>query len=359
MITEQTHITLNGKTYSGSSLTAVIGSGLKPQTGDEYEHEIYSFLKEWLDDSDHIEMFTSGSTGKPAPVRLKKAHMVNSARLTVTTLNLGNTDTALLCLPVRYIAGKMMIVRAFVAGYNLLTIKPSGNPFQELANEISFTALTPHQLFHSIEKLRHNMVKKTIIGGGEIPVNLENEMKDLPGDVYATYGMTETSSHVALRRVNGKDRSESYHAMKDIRFSTDARECLVIDAPMLSDHKIVTNDVVELIDNSHFRWLGRVDNVINSGGIKIFPEVLEKKVSGFIKVNFFIGALPDKKFREKTVLFLESDPLSPVRKKALSEELEKVLAPYEMPRDIVCLNRFYFTKTGKILRTETLTQVMV
>ncbi|MFO7657886.1 MAG: AMP-binding protein [Bacteroidales bacterium] len=348
------NIRLNGRFYDSDTLLSIIADTCRINKMTAYPKEIFQFIKEWFDDKDTVDVHTSGSTGEPKTIYLKKAHMIGSAKLTQQFFGLDKETTALLCLPIRYIAGKMMIVRAFVSGYNLLTSTPGPNPFESIKNPVDFTALTPHQLCHAIEDIRRLKIKKIIVGGGEISPELEKETIGLSTEIYASYGMTETCSHVALRKVNGKDVSGFYRALPGITFETDDRECLVIHAPAISDNNIVTNDVVELIDITRFRWLGRFDNAINTGGIKVFPETVEKKISGIIDKPYFIGKAADKAFTEKLVLYIEGSSVTPAASAAITNTLRGVLKPFEIPKEIVFIENFIFSESGKILRDNTL-----
>ena len=354
MSTGYTNIKLNGINYNKNQLQKIT-EGLTYNSAERNFHlQVLGFIQEWLNDSEFIYANTSGSTGNPKSIRLKKESMINSAELTGRFLNLNSTVRAMLCLPVEYIAGKMMIVRAFVCGYDLALVKPGANPIGESDNKTDFVALIPYQLYHSLESLKRKPAMKIIVGGGEIPFVLEEKIKTLRHDIFATYGMTETCSHVALRKINGKDRTEIYTALEGITFEQDERECLVINAPMLADQKVITNDVVSLMDKTRFKWLGRFDNVINSGGIKIFPETIENKIAGLIEHEYFIGAVADTQLTHRSVLVLRQKRLSEQEKDKIVQKLEKVLSKYEMPKEIHCMAKFVYSPNGKLLRKQTM-----
>jgi O-succinylbenzoic acid--CoA ligase len=316
-----------------------------------------AFLKSWFDNNDYIEVLTSGSTGKPKIIKLQKQSMMNSASMTCRYFNLNEESSALLCLPADYIAGKMMIVRAFVSGFNLLAVKPSSDPFQNLNAIIDFTAITPFQFINSYQSLQETPVKKIIVGGSQVSLHLQKLMESLKVEIYETYGMTETCSHVALRKLNGNNASEYFEILQDIEISHDQRNCLLIKAPLLTSEQLVTNDVVEIIDMQHFKWLGRFDNVINSGGVKIFPEQVEKKIEPFIDNRFFIGTLPDKELNQKVVLLIEGQPLDQVQEEILNQQMSSVLGRYEKPRQILYLPAFEVSSSGKILKSKILSSL--
>ncbi|MBN2215362.1 MAG: AMP-binding protein [Bacteroidales bacterium] len=350
-------IRLNGIFYKRQSLLKLFSDkgwfgSVEPATT-----QVLKFAGEWLDDRDYITLLTSGTTGNPKKIRLLKDSMVRSAMLTQHFFSLDDSKNALLCLPTGYIAGIMMIVRAFVTGYNLITAPPSANPLENIRQSVDFTALTPYQLYHSLGDIRRLNIRQIIVGGGEIPAELEKKIMNIPSDIYATYGMTETCSHVALRKLNGTDAADNYTALEGISFLQDQRQCLVIDAPMLSVKKIFTSDVVELIDNKHFRWLGRCDNVINTGGIKVYPEAVEKKIHGLFNRPFFISSVKDSKLSEKLIIVVEGEHLTKEQEYRLLKQFRARLGRYEHPKEFLYIKRFRYTRSGKILRKESLEKI--
>ena len=348
-------IKLNGIIYTQKNLGKLLNTN---EPKDSWHNAIYHFLKNWYDDSDFILSQTSGSTGKPKGIQLAKASMRNSARMTNQFFGLTDDKTALLCLPASYIAGKMMLVRALVGGFNLITVEPSANPFLNLQTPIDFTAITPYQLFHSAESLHSKLVQKIIVGGGPVTNKLEKLASEIPSALYETYGMTETCSHIALRRFNGAEKSDFFTILNGVNIHKDERECLVITAPHLLDDEIKTNDIVELIDPKSFRWLGRADAVINSGGIKIHPEQVEKKLDGIIPTSYFITSLPDELLENKVVLVIESDTYSSEKELSLINEFGIKLGKYELPKQILYIPEFVYSESNKVLKIDTLNKVL-
>ncbi|ESU24779.1 menE protein [Flavobacterium enshiense DK69] len=300
------------------------------------------FVLEWFDENNYVEVTTSGTTGTSKIIRLKKEAMVNSALATAAFFDLKSNCKALHCLPMQYIAGKMMLVRAMVLGWDLDFVKPDSRPLDGNEKNYDFAAMVPLQVENSIEQL--HLVKKVIIGGAKLNPDLSNKLKQLPADFYETYGMTETITHIAAKRI----QDTAFSVLPGIVISTDERNCLVIDAPRLSDIKIVTNDVVELQDGSKFVWLGRFDNVINSGGVKLFPERIEEKLGRKIPYRFFVIGKPDTSLGEKLVLVIESSPYE------LETSLFDDLGKFEKPKEILFVPKFSETETGKIKRAETI-----
>lgn len=247
------------------------------EKGKDDEKAIGKFILEWLDGNDFITVKTSGSTGIPKNITLQKEHVFNSAEATVTYFDLKEQTKALLCLPSEYIAGKMMLVRAMTAGWDLHTAAPEKNPLEGIDGDFDFTAMVPYQVFHSLADL--HKVKKLIVGGGAVPWKLEQQLQQVPTSVFATYGMTETISHIAVRPINGKEKSTLFSALPKVNFSQNENNCLQIHASEISEETVATNDVVELISSTSFKFLGRIDNVINTGGVKVHPEAVEEKLS--------------------------------------------------------------------------------
>jgi O-succinylbenzoic acid--CoA ligase len=349
------NIKLNGLFYNSENLDELFKMDA---SADSWQNAIHSFLKNWFDDSDVVITFTSGSTGKPKEIRLSKRAMRNSAEMTNRFFGLNAESTVLLCLPATYIAGKMMLVRAMVGGFNLLTVEPSANPFENLNQPIDFTAITPYQLFQSAESLKNGQVRKIIVGGSPVTGKLEQLVSTIPAELYETYGMTETCSHIALRCLNGDKKSEYFTVLGGIEIHQTKHGCLVIDAPHLLEYEIQTTDVVEIISENSFRWLGRADSAINSGGVKIHPEQVEKKLEGLINSTYFISSIPDEKLDYTIVLVIESEEYTHQQTADLKTQLNVVLDKYEVPKQIFFLPSFIYSASNKILRKETLAKAI-
>lgn len=314
--------------------------------GQEHEKDLGVFLLDWLDDKEIIQLTTSGTTGTPKTITIKKQSMVHSAIATGNYFNLHPQDTALLCLPARYIAGKMMIVRAMMLGLELEIMPPTSHLDDLLSHKnYDFVAIVPLQAENSLEKL--SQFKKIIIGGAKVSDDLANKLKEIKSDIYETYGMTETITHIAAKKI-GEDY---FSTLEHVVISQDDRNCLVIDVPSISDEQIVTNDIVEIFDERHFKWIGRYDNVINSGGIKLFPEQIEAKLMSEITNRFFITGLPDAVLGTKVTLVIEGDPMDIDSK--IFEKLDK----FEKPKDIIFTPKFVETDTKKISRIKTIEQL--
>ncbi len=310
--------------------------------------DVALFLEQWFDDNDFVVVKTSGSTGVPKNIRLSKKAMIESAIATGSFFGLSSKTTALLCMSPEYIAGKMMLVRALVLGWHLNIVPPSSQPLKNSNKTYDFSAMIPMQVEKSLSELHR--IKKLIIGGGSISHQLLSKLQDVPTQAYATYGMTETITHIAVKSLN-QPAENYYKTLPNITIEKDKRDCMVINAPRISKEKIITNDVVRLISDSQFEWLGRYDSIINSGGIKLIPEEIEQKLSPYISNRFFIAGIPDRLLGEKTILIIEGKE-SP----HLLEEIKEysILSKYETPKEIFFLPQFIETDTQKIQRKKTL-----
>ena len=294
---------LDGLSYKYNDLMEIAYSYVKE--GLPYQQELGNFLLDWLDAKDYVIVKTSGSTGRPKKIKIKKQAMVNSAIATGDFFNLKPGSKILHCLPSNFIAGKMMIVRAIILGLELDMVEPAVQPLIDYEKDYEFCAFTPMQLKFFAKYLKN--IKTVIVGGGRVSKSIVDLIKDKKPNVYETYGMTETVSHIAIKKLNnfkGQVGETYFTTLPEIIVSKDERGCLVIDAPNLANDKIVTNDIVNIISDKSFEWLGRFDNVINSGGIKLHPEKIEEKLSKIITTRFFVTGISDAKLGQKLVLII-------------------------------------------------------
>ncbi len=339
-------LTLDGITYSREEMLCFLKG--KPEYAG-----LYTFLSQWFDGDAHIKVHTSGSTGKPKELVVRKEQMMQSARLTCEFLNLRKGDTALICMSMDFIAGKMMAVRALVTGLDLHFIHSCGHPFEKVEQPFRFVAMVPLQVFNSLqvpeERERLKQTEILIIGGGAIDSLLEDQLNDFPGEIYCTYGMTETLSHVALRRMNGPEASHSYYPFSSVALSLSPENTLVIDAPLVSDERLETNDIAEIHADGSFDILGRKDNTINSGGVKIQIEQVEAKLKSLFHTPFAITSQLHPKFGEIVVLLV----VPPVDEDYLKVEMAKILSPYQIPKKIIEVDAIPQTGSGKINRAKT------
>ena len=324
------------------------------------------FLSEWNNDSDRVLVHTSGSTGKPKPMMVEKKRMLNSARITCDFLGLKPGDSALLCMSLDYIAGKMVVVRSIERHLHLISVSPCGHPLKDIDlkdvnGEITFAAMVPMQVYNTLqvpeERERLTHIRHLIIGGGAIDASLEKELQALPGNIaiWSTYGMTETLSHIALRRINGAEASEWYQPFDSVKISQTEEGCLVIDAPLVCAETLVTNDIVEIesyiynkVEKLRFRIKGRKDNVICSGGIKIQIEEVEEFLKPHLEKPFMLAKKKDEKFGEIAVLLSEDKGI-----KKVEATIRRLLSDhkYWIPREFLHVDHLPLTETGKPKRS--------
>lgn len=319
---------------------------------DSFQASLADFLAEWFSPADTLWVQTSGSTGTPKRMQVEKRRMMNSAMLTVSFLNLQENDDALLCMPLKYIAGKMVVVRALIAKLRLVLISPCGHPLENIGKIPAFAAMIPLQIYNSLktpaEKERLKQIRHLIIGGGAIEHSMEEELKNFPYDVWSTYGMTETLSHIALRKLSGYSASEWYTPFSNVTLSSAPDGTLIIDAPSVCSQRLGTNDIVEFNSQGQFRVLGRKDNTINTGGVKVQIEQIEAALYPYMPLPFQITSAPDPKFGERIVLLIEgcTKKITPELEGIMGKAFDKLPA-YWRPKQIVFVASLPMTETGK------------
>lgn len=307
---------------------------------EKWGNEVYSFIKDWFSDEDFIISKTSGSTGIPKEIKIPKSAMKMSAQMTGKFFGLNEGNFALLCMPVNFIAGKMMIVRSIELKLKLYCIEPKSKINLDFIDQIDFAPMTPMQVENSFDEL--TKIKILLIGGAPLSDELKHKLLPLKTQSFESYGMTETITHIALKEIS----EEFFTTLEKIKIRKDERDCLIIKTPYFEE-EIITNDIIELKNEDEFKWLGRFDNVINSGGIKLFPEQIETRFKPFIKEEFIISSLPDLTLGQKLILIIESETSNfqlPTSK----------ISKFEIPKEIYFLNEFPRTESGKIKRNEIL-----
>ncbi|GAB5539018.1 MAG: AMP-binding protein [Salibacteraceae bacterium] len=350
-------LSLNGTKRSLQGWRAHAQQQLQEGYGIGDLEEILEFVVDWSNRKEWIPARTSGSTGRPKNIKIQKEQILASAERTLQTLKLKEGDSALLCLPNRFIGGKMMIARSIVGGLDLHITKNTAKPQLPENVTISFAAVVPYQM-NSITKdaeatKRWKKVKKIIIGGGHVDNALEAKLREWPNEIYESFGMTETISHVALRKITGEKERQPFRVLDDISVELDDRGCLVIHSEALPKNPTITNDIVKMEDERSFHWLGRADNLINSGGVKIIPEVLEKIIKPLFNTRFFIAGLKDEDLGERAALVLESQPLSEIDEEEIMKDLRSDLSKFEVPKEICYVDEFVETENGKVNRKKT------
>lgn len=326
-----------------------------------FEKNTFHFIRLWLTGCETFHLKTSGSTGEPKIITLTRQQMEASASLSRQALELKTGYNALVCLDTRYIAGQMMLVRSFITGMRIICADPSANPFEKLPQpqSVDFIALVPYQVYHILESpfaFKLNEVRTVIIGGAWLENSVVEKLKPYKANFFATYGMTETISHVALQRLNGSLASDEFHTLPGIEVNVDSRGCLIIQTPYTMT-ALVTNDLVELISPSRFKWRGRWDNIINTGGVKVSPEKIESDLQPVfaalnMKQRYLISSEPDRYLGNKIVLVIEASVIDNTLTAKMFNRFPGSLSTFEIPKSIVGLYPFPETDTGKIKREE-------
>lgn len=331
-----------------------------------YEASAIRFCQEWLSGKDTFRLHTSGSTGKPKPIELTRTQMQASAELTAATFGLKPSDSALVCLNVEFVAGTMMLVRGLVNQLTLYVVEPSNEALNQLSPEIhfDFAAFVPLQLESLLQNAspqrlhQLNSMKAIIVGGAAINLPLRLQIQQLSVPVYSTYGMTETTTHVAIKRENGPIPENYFTVLDGVKIGIDQRHCLNIKGPMTNQQLIQTNDVVELLNDAQFRLVGRFDNIINSGGIKIQPEKVEGAIGEVLAAmgltnRFFAYSIPDQRLGNALVLVVESSTNQSFKLDEINKALTNQLSRYEIPKKWFFVEKFVETPTSKIDKNAT------
>lgn len=328
-------------------------------TENIFEKKIIFFLDEWVSDSKTVKIQTSGSTGTPKIFEVEKNRMLNSAKMTCNFLGLKLGNSALLCLPIEYISGKMMIARAFERKLKLIVEEPSLTPLKKINEKIDFCAMTPLQVENSLDKI--HLIKNLIIGGAAVSENLKNKIDEIlkasptENRIFETYGMSETLSHIALKQIFPQ-KEEFFTVLEDVEISLDDRNCLAIFAPKLNPERLQTNDIVEFgysesdqLNKSKFKFLGRYDYVINSGGVKIFPEKIENLLKKTIEKELIFVGKPDEMLGEKLVLVIEGKESDEINQQLSKINYEN---KFHVPKKVIYLEKFPRSDNGKVLRKQ-------
>lgn len=307
--------------------------------------DVVMFINQWINNKNYINVETSGSTGKPKSIKILKEHMLESAKMTCSYFNLHENHNALLCLSAKHIGGIMMIVRAIFSKMNLIIVNPNANPLKNTRIPIDFVAMVPYQVSKTIDKNLDKLqkVKNLLIGGGTINYSLEKKLKLNKINAFHTFGMTETISHIAIRDIL---EGNIFNCLEGINISKNENECLIIEAPKIGQRKLQTNDIIEQINSKSFIWKGRKDFAIESGGLKMHPEIIEQKLAPFINKRFIVSALPDINLNNKLILIIEG-------KINIPKQLFDVLDKYEQPKEVFFITKFIETESGKINRLKT------
>ncbi len=362
MLAQELTLRLNGEVYSAQNIRAKLqayrsASSETKSKEEEIHEDVLIFLHEWFTPSPEIEIQTSGSTGKAKRLKASKEAMLSSAEMTCTFLGFGKETNALLCISPKYIGGMMMIVRAMLYNMHLSLAGVQSNPLLQVDEQIDFIALVPMQVQAILDepssKDKLKAISQVIIGGASLNDKLLKELKGFPNAIYSTYGMTETLSHIALRRLSGKGASILYQALPNIQLNLSEKGTLSILAPYIYEEWLHTNDIVKLNEDNSFEVIGRIDNVVNSGGVKLQIEVLEEEIRKIIPQPFALTSVPDERLGNALVLLLQDDTKGTNKQEAkrnLLNKLKKALPPYSAPKDIIYCTEIPLTENAKVDR---------
>jgi len=358
------YLLLNGNKFYYDEISEYSFRNSIPLNG--YESKVLEFCRNWLNGVQEFPMQTSGSTGEPKGIILTRRQLEASARRTINLLDLQAGDTALVCLNTDFIAGMMMLVRGFVADLQLTVVEPVRNPLSLVSQEeqIDFASFVPLQLQIIQQEMPEalpqlNRMKGILVGGAPVTPTQQRELQRIKPPIYLTYGMTETASHIAVRRLNGPLATDYYKVLDGIKVGIDKRGCLTIQGDVTNQELLVTNDIVEFLTPTRFRWIGRADNVINTGGVKVQVEKVELAIAEALSdwensTRFFIASQPDELLGEKIVLVMEGERHPEAREQELFDRLHALLQKFEVPKQIIYSPSFSETATGKVYRQGTL-----
>ncbi len=336
---------------------------LDPRKLDDAERAAIDFIRNWQAGKSSFTFHTSGSTGEPRPISFRREQLMASAQLSIEALRLKAGMKVLVCLDARFVAGALMLVRCLVNSMDIILQRPTSHPFSLYSEPVDFVALVPLQVSLLLDEnpslLNRRMT--VIIGGAPLKESMVARLQEVQAECYATYGMTETLTHIALRKLNGEGKQHAFHLLPGVQAKNNEHGCLVISAAHL-DTPIVTHDLAEWTDKDSFRILGRSDQVINSGGVKVHPHHVELIIERTIEeqghlFRFFVAGRPDPQLGEHVCLIIEGQPLAKAIEGALLGHVNQWLSPYERPRQVIYVPKFIETSTQKIDRRATLSAI--
>jgi O-succinylbenzoic acid--CoA ligase len=326
---------------------------------DSLHQHSFVLIQQWLNGAELFTFHTSGSTGAPKPIQLQRSQLLASAQGTIEALGLTSQEHVLVCMNTQFIGGAMLLIRALMLNAEITLMEPNSHPLSLIETNHPFTlaSFAPLQVFPLMsnqhqEHEKLNRFNHILVGGAPIDVALEDLLASLSTRIYHTYGMTETVSHIALKQLG---TNPYYTVLNQVQIKTDAQHCLMICCEATNNQWIQTKDVVELHNTKQFSILGRLDDVINSGGIKIWPQQIEvaiRTVLGSNITNVCVLGMPDVQLGQKVVALLEGN--TQIDTEALKKALSKNLTRYQIPKHFYSLKAFLYTPTGKIDKTKTL-----
>ncbi len=306
----------------------------------------------WYKGDSSFEFQTSGSTSRPKIITFHRSQVEASCKQTIDYFGLNKGDKLLLCLPLSYVAGKMMLLRAIVGGFKLFLSEDNKFPWSGLNETIDFGAMVPMQLDRLENREQSLKIRHLLLGGAPLQSRHISQIKDLGLKAYESFGMTETLSHFAMKRLFLNE--EAYTLLPNVKIKYGNDNVLSVIVPWIKNDWLQTDDVVEIQGVNKFIWKGRQSNVINSGGVKLHPESIESKLQSFFSSRaYFIYSLPSSKYGEKIGLFIEGAPINNIE-----NQLSSCLSSKERPKAVYYIPQFKYSTAGKLLKRESAQSVI-
>ena len=334
--------------FSKNSLECVIDN-LSQNKVPDWMAPHYNFLKSY-NSFNEFEIQTSGTTGKPKIILVTKMQMQISATATLSFFNLKPGMTSLLCLSSDYIAGKMMLVRSIIGRLKITITEPTLTPSKFVNQHFDFVPLVPAQAKEILSTGKRDFIGTLLIGGGKVDQSIYKLLHNTTIKLFESFAATETLSHFALKRIN-PNKQDFFTTLPNFKISISKNNELILLENELTDEAIFTKDIIEMIDETHFRWLGRSDNLINSGGIKVIPEQIEEKIKQKLPNRvFFIAGAPSDKFGQEIILIIEGKEME------IKDDVFENINKYQIPKKIYFTPIFPRTNNGKIQRKKLIEQ---
>ncbi|MFT7249360.1 MAG: O-succinylbenzoic acid--CoA ligase [Arcticibacterium sp.] len=335
------------------------------QPQNDYFEKVKDFVLLWESGVQTLEVQTSGSTGEAKIIKLNRNQILASVEQTKNAFHLNEEHLFICNLSINHIAGKLMIIRALTLNSELIVIHPEGDFIKNLGNQTYLLHRNAGKVFFAFVPLQLEKILRTsdgydilhkakaiIVGGAAVNSHLLQKIKDLKVPVYATYGMTETVTHVAIKKLNGTEPDPYFTVLEGTEIRLNKLACLVVKNTATDNKWLDTNDLTKLITDKSFSLLGRLDNVINSGGLKLNLDLIEHKIDSILSHNipFFCFGLPDEHLGQKLVLCLESDR----KDTTILGQLKNQMPKFNSPKEVLVFKKFERTLSGKIDKTKTI-----
>lgn len=332
-----------------------LGSDAFWKAKEEWVLPIQELVRDFESDDFEMILTSSGTTGVPKEFRFSKKQVIASAYRTLKTFGLRKGMKAMLPISSHYVGGKMMIIRSILGEIDLLLLEPSRSPLKNVEGFFDFAPMVPLQVLNSSEE-DLTRLKKVIIGGASVSSLLQEKIRKIESvDFFEVFGMSETLSNFSFRDLRNE---KSFFSLQDgVEIRVDERSCLMVSVEGVTDGFLSTNDVVDL-KNGGFEWKGRFDFVVNSGGVKLFPEQLEAALNDFLnqgdKVVFY--GVQSSDYGQELVGFYYGDLESSISE--MESRLVSLFGKYAKPRFWRRILDLKFTSSGKFDRVSTIESII-